>query len=198
MFVPAPSTSRLPEIIIRPFGGPGGGASFYGGTLITGTAAEYSKFRDGQRYDWTDHLDGYCEDPIDPNPEYCEGELKTYSFTKWVFTADDKGFYLEYLTTRNTCNGPIEGSSYLGDKDYAPGASDWPHDHQWTAILMKGTEDIDGQLLTPTLVYVDGETDNNLFYGQKNGVTQISEEGNRAFFQYASREYFKEMIYGSD
>jgi hypothetical protein len=60
---------------------------------------------------------------------------------------------------------------------------------------MDGTEDTDGKRLTPTLVYVDGQTSKNLFYGQKHGaVKQIPEEANRAFFQYDSTIKYTEVL----
>ena len=199
MFVPVLHTDKGNDVYIQGYkqGEIISGAKFHGGGITRGNIAGYGTFRDGQHYNWGDSLSPCKKEDLN-RTEYCVGEMYSYTFKKWVFTADDKGYFLEYNKNISRCDAVDVIPGRLGDKDYAPGASNWPHDHQWTAILMEGTEDIDGQPLTPTLVYVNGETDNNLFYGQSSRVTQIPEEGNRAFFQYASREYFKEMIYGSN
>jgi len=127
-----------------------------------------------------------------PNGYFCQGTLYDYTVQEFVFTADNLGFYLKLDETTTNCYGTSSYSKivHIGDRDYSPGRSTPPYDHNWTAILKPGTEDSNGKEITPTLVYVNGETGRNIFYGQLvDGVTEIAEEANRAFFQYDVKYY---------
>lgn len=113
--------------------------------------------------------------PCTDNDAFCEGELTTYAMNKWVFTYD--GWYAEMSITQNECNDTKNRIEHIGDKAYAPFASDPPHDHNWTLIIKEETEDIDGEPIDPALFYTDTEA----VYYDTGGGLNFAGHGNRAF-----------------